>query len=298
MQYNSLDKAGFKVSRVSFGCMSLKNTATNNDALISKAIDEGITLFDTADLYDKGENEKLLGKALKGNRQKIHISTKVGNQWRKDGSGWDWNPRKEYILKAVDDSLKRLQTDYIDLYLLHGGTIEDPIDETIEAFERLTEQGKIVSYGISSIRPNVIKKYVKKSNIAAVMLQYSLLDRRPEEEILKLLKDNTIGVLARGTVAGGLLGGKPAKEYLGIPEIEVATIANHLIKLTPEKATAAQTAMRYVMSNQAITTAVAGIRTEQQLYEALQAGQSGTLPAGEYNSLRNLREGNTYQQHL
>jgi aryl-alcohol dehydrogenase-like predicted oxidoreductase len=89
--------------------------------------------------------------------KKVIIATKVGNQWRADGSGWDWNPNKDYIISAVEQSLKRLQTDYIDLYQLHGGTMEDPIDETIEAFEQLQKQGKIRYYGISSIRPTVIE---------------------------------------------------------------------------------------------------------------------------------------------
>ncbi len=82
----------------------------------------------------------MIGKLLKPVRSKIVLATKVGNQWKNDGSGWDWNPTKDYILKAVDESLRRLQTDYIDLYQLHGGTIEDPIDETIEAFEQLIRQ--------------------------------------------------------------------------------------------------------------------------------------------------------------
>ncbi len=94
-------------------------------------------------------------------------------------------------------SLKRLNTDRIDVYQLHGGTIEDPIEETISAFEQLVQQGKIRYYGISSIRPNVIREYVLRSNIVSVMMQYSLLDRRPEEECLPLLAQKDIGVLAR-----------------------------------------------------------------------------------------------------
>ena len=98
-----------------------------------------------------------------------------------DGTG---TLQKNIFSSAVDQSLKRLQTDYIDLYQLHGGTIEDPIDEMIEAFETLKAAGKIRYYGISSIRPNVIREYVKRSSIVSVMMQYSLLDRRPEEEML------------------------------------------------------------------------------------------------------------------
>ena len=192
------------------------------ERLLQKAMDLGINFFDTADLYNQGENERVVGRALGAMRQEVFIATKVGNQLRPDGSGWDWNPRKEYILKAVDESLKRLQTDYIDLYQLHGGTLDDPIDETIEAFERLKDLGKIRAYGISSIRPNVIREYVARSQMVSVMMQYSLLDRRPEESCLSLLNDHNIGVLVRGAVAKGMLIDKPAQEYLGYSEQEIS----------------------------------------------------------------------------
>ena len=127
-----------------------------------------------------GTNLSLV-RALGARRKEVILATKVGNVWDKNGKTWHWNPSKKYILSAVEQSLKRLGTDYIDLYQLHGGTIEDPIDETIDAFETLVASGKIRYYGLSSIRPNVIRAYVKKSNITSVMLQYSLLDRRSEE---------------------------------------------------------------------------------------------------------------------
>nr|WP_322625330.1 aldo/keto reductase [uncultured Flavobacterium sp.] len=297
MEYKFL-KNGFKVSTVSFGCMSLKPSGTDNDALIAKAIDNGINLFDTADLYDKGDNEILLGKALKGKRNDVFVSTKVGNKWRPDGSGWDWTPRKEYILTAVDDSLRRLGTDFIDLYLLHGGTIEDPIDEVIEAFERLKDSGKIRSYGLSSIRPNVIKEFVKRSDITAVMTQYSLLDRRPEEETLELLRENNIGVLARGALASGLLAGKPAKSYLGLEEEQVKAIQDGLSQHLPAGYTSGVTALRYVIYRKAVTSAVVGIRTENQLNEALRATIQSPLTPQQREVLQGIWEGNRYTEHI
>ena len=293
MRYKTL-KNGFRVSEVSFGCMSLKAETPDNKNLIASAIAGGINLFDTADLYDKGLNESLLGSALNGRRQDVMISTKVGNRWRPDGSGWDWNPRKAHILQAVDESLRRLQTDYIDLYLLHGGTIEDPIDEVIEAFERLADMGKIRSYGLSSIRPNVIREYVQRSNIVAVMTQYSLLDRRPEETTLSLLHDSGIGVLARGTLASGLLAGKPAKDYLGMTERQVADIQNKINKKTIDSGASA---MRYVIDNEFITTAVVGIRTSQQLDDALAAASAEPMLAAEREALANTWQCNVYTDY-
>ncbi len=295
MKYKILKNSGLKISEVSFGCMSLKS-GTDHKNLIDEAIDGGINLFDTADLYDKGENEILLGKALKGRRQEVLVSTKAGNKWRADGSGWDWHPEKKYILEAADKSLQRLQTDYIDLYLLHGGTIDDPMDETIEAFERLVEQGKVRAYGLSSIRPNVIKEFVKRSNISAVMTQYSLLDRRPEEETLNLLKENSIGILARGTVAGGLLAGKPAAPYLDMTEDRVQSILK-TINNALDGRDLNETALHYVIDNPAITTAVVGIRTQQQLQEALNAADSPKLNQAQYDALAASWEGNKYKEH-
>lgn len=192
MKYHTPRKSTLSVSEVVFGCMSLGTDDTANAALIHEAIDAGINCFDTANIYQDGFNEQTLGKALKEKRSKVIIATKVGNQRRADGRGPDWNPRKEHILSEVEESLNRLQTDYIDLYQLHGGTIEDPIDETIEAFETLKQQGKIRFYGISSIRPNVIREYVQRSGIVSVMMQYSLLDRRLKKPVFLYWKKITL----------------------------------------------------------------------------------------------------------
>lgn len=297
MEYTYL-KNGFKVSLASFGCMSLSPSAHDNDIIIGKAIDKGINLFDTADLYDKGENEIVLGKALRGKRQDVLVSTKVGNKWRADGSGWDWTPRKDYILKAVDNSLSRLGTDYIDLYLLHGGTIEDPVDEVIEAFENLKTAGKIRSYGLSSIRPNVIREFVKRSDISAVMTQYSLLDTRPEEETLRLLENNNIGVLARGTLASGLLAGKPAKPYLGMEVDKVKEIQEGLLKNLPDGYTEGEAAIRYVIDCKAVASAVVGIRTLRQLNEVTGAVAHNPLTPQCRKRLQEIAAHNRYTEHL
>ena len=125
MEYQQLGKSDLKISRIGFGCMSLKPNDPESEKILLQAIELGINYFDTADLYDKGANEEMLGRVFKANRNKIILATKAGNQWRPDGSGWDWNPRKEYILQCAEQSLKRLQTDYIDLFQLHGGTMND-----------------------------------------------------------------------------------------------------------------------------------------------------------------------------
>ena len=297
MNYNLLGRSSLQISRIGFGCMSLGEDYNENAMLINKAIDLGINFFDTADMYQKGQNEETLGKIFKGSREKVIIATKVGNQWRSDGSGWDWNPGKAYILAAVNDSLRRLQTDYIDLYQLHGGTLEDPLHETIEAFEILRQQGKIRYYGISSIRPTVINEYVQRSGIVSVMMQYSLLDRRPEESCLALLHEHQIGVLARGSLAKGLLSGKPPTPYLNHSEATVSAAANAVQSASGKDRTPSQTAIRYVLNQPAITSAVVGIRTIQQLEDAVHTVDSPVLTESESVGLSDSLPVNRYDQH-
>ena len=297
MNYQLLGKSSLNISKIGFGCMSLKPDQKDFNNIIDAAIDLGINYFDTADLYDKGLNETLLGKAFKGKRDKVILATKAGNQWRADGSGWDWNPRKEYILKCADESLKRLQIDYIDLYQSHGGTMEDNIDETIEAYEILLKQGKIRYYGLSSIRPNVIREFIKKSNIVSVMTQYSLLDRRPEESTLQLLHEHNIGVLVRGSVATGLLVNKPAKPYLNYNESQITDAANAVKSIASKERNTAQTAIQYVLKNPAVTSAIVGIRTMEQLKEAVDTVNTPGLTKEEIEILREAVPANFYEQH-
>ncbi len=277
---------------IGFGCMSLDPRSSDNIKLLRSAVDKGITLFDTADLYDKGLNEEIVGKALSPVRSNVKIATKVGNEWNESGTDWRWNPTKEYILKAVDNSLERLQTDYIDIYQLHGGTLDDPIDETIEAFEILKKQGKILEYGISSIRPNVIREWIKRSNMSSVMMQYSLLDRRPEEVCLDLLNEADISVITRGTLAKGLLIDKLAKDYLGYSEHEVKLIQKAISKTDNPLSASIQ----YVNQHPAVDSAIIGIRTMEHLDEVIES-QSVRIPSETLNELAEVLEPNVYEKH-
>jgi aryl-alcohol dehydrogenase-like predicted oxidoreductase len=297
MNYRKLGKSDLDISEIGFGCMSLEGNSNENQLILEKAVDAGINFFDTADLYDKGANEQLLGKVFKNVRKNVIIASKVGNQWKQDGSGWDWNPRKSYILQAVEKSLIRLQTDYIDLYQLHGGTIGDPIEEVIEAFELLVEQGKIRYYGISSIRPNVIREYVAKSNISSVMMQYSLLDRRPEESCLELLLGNQIGVLSRGGLAKGLLVSKPSKAYLNYSEEEVEKIQSLIKEIDGFSTPSSKVALGFILNKTAISSAVVGIRTRDQLEEVLNASNGQKLTSDELKMLYDMIAPNYYENH-
>ena len=300
MRQNTLGKSSVVVSEIGYGCMSLGHDHAENVKLLHRALELGVTFFDTADLYDRGFNEESVGRAFKGMREQVVIASKVGNRWREDGSTWDWDASPAYIRQAIEASLRRLQTDYLDLYQLHGGTLDDDIDGVIGTFEDLKAQGLIRAYGISSIRPNVIREWADKSNIASVMLQYSLLDRRPEETVLDLLEQNGVSVIVRGPVAKGILSAPGAAKVPNgfldhtTEAIERARAALQSL-VTPER-TIAQLALRYALSSPAVTTVVPGASSLEQLEENV--GAAGvTLSEGELETLRSLDTVTTYTQH-
>ncbi|MED5016360.1 aldo/keto reductase [Paenibacillus chibensis] len=301
MRKNRLGSSDLWVSEIGLGCMSLGTEEPAAVRLVHEALERGIHFLDTADIYDAGRNEELVGKALKGRRSDVILATKVGNRRISGKEGLSWDPSKAYIKTAVKDSLKRLQTDYIDLYQLHGGTIDDPIDETIEAFEELKQEGVIRFYGISSIRPNVIREYVKRSNIVSVMSQYSILDRRPEEEVLPLLAEQGINVIARGPVASGVLAEEGARKvekgYLDYAAAELSTIREKLMPLARQDRSMSQTAIRYSLSHPAVAAAIPGASTLQQLIHNVGAADAPELTAEEVAAIRQISRPNVYGAH-
>ena len=272
MKYNKLGKSDILISQIGLGCMSLKkNAVKENEYIIHQSIEAGINYFDTADLYDFGENEKLLGAILKGNRDKVVLATKVGNRWNLDKSSWTWDVSATHINKAIDDSLSRLKTDYIDLYQIHGGTKDDNFEEVVETLENLVLKGKIRAYGISSIRPNVFVRFAKESNIVSNMMQFSLLDTRPVPYVHELHEAH-VSVIARGAFAQGLLLGKPLKPYLDHSEEDVRKVVHKVNELANELGVSKEViALAYLVHVQSVTSAVIGLSTLEQLVSLLKA---------------------------
>lgn len=284
-----------QISPIGLGCMSLPEDFASSQKIIDAAISGGINLLDTADLYQQGMNEEMVGKALKGKRSQVVLATKVGNQLRPDGSGWDWNPKKAYILEAVENSLKRLKTDYIDLYQLHGGTIEDPWEETLEAFEILKTQGKIRAFGISSIRPNVIRKVLTDAKPETIMMQYSPLDRRPEEAAFPLISSTETKVLVRGSFAKGMLINKPAGEYLGnsVKMVETMKEAIQDAGFSPEAFL-----IKFGLMPTAVGTLIIGASSEAQIHKMLKGyEESKTIPEILISDFKEKFSPNYYHQH-
>ena len=283
------------VSEIGFGCMSLPLDDAVSTRLLHRAVDAGVTFFDTADFYQQGQNETMVGHAFRGMRDQVVIASKVGNRWNPDGTTWRWDPSPEWIGQAIRQTLQRLQMDHLDLYQMHGGTLDDPIDDIIAALEQLQQQGLIRHYGISSIRPTVIREWLTRSRMTSVMMQYSLLDRRPEEAALDLLQRHDVAVIARGPLARGILASKDAAPYLGIPTEDVATVqrgADHCVSTTR---TRAQVALQYAIAHPAVATAIPGVSSDAQLLENLAACEP--LRVDELEALRRLPSISRYDAH-
>jgi aryl-alcohol dehydrogenase-like predicted oxidoreductase len=298
---NRLGQSELYVTEIGMGCMSVGTDESTAIPLIHEAMDRGINYFDTSDLYDDGRNEEIVGKALGQRRSEVILATKVGNRRVAGKEGWIWDPSKNYIKQAVKDSLKRLKTDYIDLYQLHGGTLDDPIDETIEAFEELVQEGVVRYYGISSIRPNVIREYVKRSRMVSVMSQYSILDRRPEEEVLPLLEQNGISLIARGPVAKGVLTDqgrdKAAKGSADYSAEELLELREQLHALVQHSRSLTHTALRYPLAHSAVAAVIPGASSVQQLLDNIQAEAASPLLPAECEAIRKMSKPNRYELH-
>ncbi|TSB46208.1 aldo/keto reductase [Alkalicoccobacillus porphyridii] len=304
MKQRKLGSSDLYVSELGLGAMSLGQDAEKAKSIIDEALSHGVNYIDTADLYDWGKNEEIIGQTIQSKRKDLILATKAGNRFEKGKDGWQWDPSKKHIQSAVKDSLQRLKTDYIDLYQLHGGTIDDPIDETIEAFEELKQEGVIREYGISSIRPNVIKEYIEKSTIVSIMMQYSLLDRRPEEWF-DLLNQHSISVVARGPVAKGILSereldsSKAVSEdgYLAYSYEDLNSLRKQIKEHFGTSRSLVDIAFHYNLSHTAVSSVIAGASSIEQIRNNAKAIQSPSLSKEEISWLKGVTKAEIYEQH-
>ena len=206
----SLGSSGIEVSAIGLGCMSLSGVyGTSSDdegiAVIHEALDRGITLLDTSDMYGFGHNEELVGRAIKGRRTEVVLATKFGNLGGRGGKIADGRP--EYVVSACEASLKRLGVDVIDLYYQHRIDPTVPIEDTVGAMSRLVAQGKVRALGLSEARPATIRRAHAVHRIAAVQNEFSLLYRTEAEETLRTTRELNISFVAYSPLGRGLLTG-------------------------------------------------------------------------------------------
>jgi aryl-alcohol dehydrogenase-like predicted oxidoreductase len=177
-------------------------------ATIHRALDRGINFLDTADMYGPFTNERLVGQAIKGRRNRVVLATKFGNERGEDGSFLGVNGRPDYVRRSCSDSLQRLGVDHIDLYYQHRVDRSVPIEETVGAMARLVEEGKVRFLGLSEAAPPTIRRAHEEHRITALQTEYSLWTRDPEDEVLPLTRELGIAFVAYSPLGRGFLTGR------------------------------------------------------------------------------------------
>lgn len=212
MQVRQLGRGGPEVSALGLGCMGMSEFYGGRDdaesvATIHRALELGVTLLDTADVYGIGRNEELVGRAITGRRDQVVLATKFGNVRGPDGSFVGVNGRPEYVRACCDASLKRLGVEVIDLYYQHRVDPNTPIEETVAAMSELVKAGKVRYLGLSEASPRTLRRAVAVHPIAALQTEYSLWTREVESEVLATCRELGIGFVAYSPLGRGMFTG-------------------------------------------------------------------------------------------
>jgi aryl-alcohol dehydrogenase-like predicted oxidoreductase len=293
MLYREFGRTGFKVSTIGMGTWNIGNQWGEIDeaialATVRSAFEQGINLFDTAESYGipAGLSEERLGKALVGIRHQVHVVTKIGRWGRRSGQTVPMTT-VDMVRLCVHASLYRLRTDWIDMMLCHEGKIEDP-SVYLEAFERLKEQGYIRTYGISTDKLKVLKRFNVNNTCEVVEVDYSLLNRKAEAEFFPYCQEHGIAVLVRGPLNKGLLSGKYSPDTVFtdtvrsewyIDETRRAQLADYLVKVERLKTSLqpgeemVTAALRFAISPPVQPVAIPGAKSPEQVATNARAGQ-------------------------
>jgi len=213
MDERALGSQGLRVSRIGLGCMGMSDFYGPRDdqesaATIHRALDLGVTLLDTADMYGVGRNEELVGRVVRERREWVVVATKFGNVRGEDGSFKGINGRPDYVRQACDASLRRTGLDVIDLYYQHRVDPQVPIEDTVGAMSELVQAGKVRYLGLSEAAPETIRRAHAVHPISALQTEYSLWSRDPEDELLPTVRELGIGFVPYSPLGRGFLTGQ------------------------------------------------------------------------------------------
>ncbi len=306
MQQRKLGSQGLTVSEIGLGCMGMSEFYGQGDddesiATIHRALELGVDFFDTADMYGPFKNEELLGRALRGRRERVVVATKFGNVRGTDGSFRGIDGRPEYVRACIDASLKRLGRDHVDLYYQHRVDPKVPIEETVGAMAELVKNGKVRYLGLSEASPATIRRAHAVHPISALQTEYSLWSREPEDEILPAVRELGIGFVAYSPLGRGFLSGAikspsdfpPGDRRLMFPRFQGENFAKNLelVKRVEDfaarrKVGAAELALAWVLSRGADIVPIPGTKRRTYLEQNVRAA---TLTLSE-EELRTLDE--------
>ena len=290
MEKRELGKSGLVTSKMGFGCMGLnyhRGVAKNRNEMIKvvhEAIDAGITMFDTAAVYGPYTNEELVGDALVGYRDKVQIATKGG--FKIDGLNNELDSRPESLRKQLEDSLKRLKTDYIDLYYIHRVDPNVPIEDVAMAMKQFKKEGLIKHWGLSEAGVETIRRAHKVEPLAAVEYEYSMWWREIEKDVLPVLEELGIGLVAYSPLGRGFLTGKLDKNTTfgendnraDLPRFTKEAMAANQVVIDyinelaiAKNATAAQIALAWVMAQKPWIVPIPGTTKISRIHENIKA---------------------------
>ncbi|MCS7286345.1 MAG: aldo/keto reductase [Anaerolineae bacterium] len=282
MSRRVLGKSGIEVSVIGMGLWAIGGdywgSIDDQEALqaIGRALELGVNFFDTADVYGDGHSEELLGLAMKGRRDKFVVTTKIGWKGYDREHGRSAYDTPEKVIAGVEESLRRLQTDYIDLIQCHINFRDPTMENFVEGFQRLQQGGKVRAYGVSTSDFEYLKAFNADGRGATLQIDYSILNRTPEREVFPYCIENNIGVIARGPLAMGRLTSKFSPNTRFPPDdwrrrwIEDPDEYG-IFRPLAERRSLAQLALQFVISSPAVSVAIPGARSASQVEENVKA---------------------------